>query len=63
MEASNVSRLVPTLASRIVEKIRRENLPVGQRLTEQILCDELGVSDAERRRALRATAERLAPAA
>ena len=49
---SNVSRLVPALASRIVEKIRREGLPVGSRLTEQGLCDELGVSRSPVRKAL-----------
>jgi DNA-binding GntR family transcriptional regulator len=50
--SSNVSRLVPALASRIVEKIRREGLPVGHRLTEQGLCDELGVSRSPVRKAL-----------
>lgn len=49
---ANVSRLAPALASRIVEKIRREHLPVGHRLTEQGLCDELGVSRSPVRKAL-----------
>lgn len=49
---SNVSPLVPALASRIVEKMRRENLPIGHRLTEQGLCDELGVSRSPVRKAL-----------
>ena len=49
---ANISRLVPSLASRIVEKIRRESLPVGHRLTEQGLCDELGVSRSPVRKAL-----------
>lgn len=48
----NVSRLAPALASRIVEKIRREGLAVGHRLTEQELCDELGVSRSPVRKAL-----------
>lgn len=48
----NVSALVPTLASRIVEMIRREALPVGARLTEQSLCEELGVSRSPVRKAL-----------
>jgi len=49
---SNVSPLVPALASRIVEMIRRENLPVGHRLTEQGLSAELGVSRSPVRKAL-----------
>lgn len=49
---SNVSPLVPALASRIVEMIRREGLPVGTRLTEQRLCAELGVSRSPVRKAL-----------
>lgn len=50
---ANVSPLVPALASRIVEIIRREGLPKGHRLTEQALCDELGVSRSPVRKALR----------
>lgn len=49
---ATVSRLAPALAARIVEKIRREALPVGHRLTEQSLCDELGVSRSPVRKAL-----------
>ena len=49
---SNVSPLVPALASRIVEMIRREGLQVGARLTEQSLCEELGVSRSPVRKAL-----------
>src|SRR4051794_22974029 len=49
---ANVSRLAPALAARIVEKIRRERLPVGHRLTEQGLCEELGVSRSPVRKAL-----------
>ena len=49
---SNVSPLVPALASRIVEKIRRENLPVGHRLVELAVCEELGVSRSPVRKAL-----------
>lgn len=49
---SNVSALIPTLARRIVEMIRRERYPVGHRLTEQALCDELAVSRSPVRKAL-----------
>lgn len=47
-----VSALIPTLATRIVEMIRRENLQPGHRLTEQVLCDELRVSRSPVRKAL-----------
>ena len=47
-----VSPLVPSLAAQIVEIIRRENLAVGQRITEQSLCDALGVSRSPVRKAL-----------
>lgn len=47
-----VSSLIPTLATRIVEMIRREDYPVGYRLTEQALCDELSVSRSPVRKAL-----------
>lgn len=50
--ASNVSALIPTLARRIVEMIRREGYPIGHRLTEQALCDELAVSRSPVRKAL-----------
>jgi DNA-binding GntR family transcriptional regulator len=43
---------VPALAGRIVEMVRREDLDVGYRLTEQLLCDELGVSRSPVRKAL-----------
>ena len=46
------SPLVPGLAARIVEIIRRDNLEVGQRITEQSLCDALGVSRSPVRKAL-----------
>jgi DNA-binding GntR family transcriptional regulator len=46
------SPLVPQLATRIVEMIRREGLPVGHRLTEQSLCDALDVSRSPVRKAL-----------
>ncbi len=36
----------------IVEMMRREDYPVGHRLTEQALCDELGVSRSPVRKAL-----------
>jgi DNA-binding GntR family transcriptional regulator len=49
---ANVSRLAPALASGIVEMIRRDGLPVGHRLTEQQLCEELGVSRSPVRKAL-----------
>jgi DNA-binding GntR family transcriptional regulator len=42
----------PTLARRIVEMSRREGYPVGHRLTEQALCDELDVSRSPVRKAL-----------
>lgn len=48
----NVSPLIPTLAARIVEMARREELPPGYRLTEQSLCDSLGVSRSPVRKAL-----------
>lgn len=48
----HVSALIPTLARRIVEMIRREGYPVGHRLTEQALCDELDVSRSPVRKAL-----------
>jgi DNA-binding GntR family transcriptional regulator len=51
--AGRVSALIPALATRIVEVIRRENYAVGYRLTEQSLCDELGVSRSPVRKALR----------
>ncbi len=49
---ANVSALTPTLARRIVEMIRREGYPVGHRLTEQALCEELDVSRSPVRKAL-----------
>jgi len=48
----NVSPLVPATAARIVDIIRREAFPVGQRLTEQQLCDALAVSRSPVRKAL-----------
>lgn len=51
--AGRVSALIPTLATRIVEVIRRENYAVGHHLTEQSLCDEFGVSRSPVRNALR----------
>ncbi|MBS0338917.1 MAG: GntR family transcriptional regulator [Proteobacteria bacterium] len=51
-ESAHVSPLIPALATRIVEMIRREGFPVGHRLTEQLLCDELGVSRSPIRKAL-----------
>ncbi|HEX7889616.1 MAG TPA: GntR family transcriptional regulator [Ramlibacter sp.] len=52
MATEVLSPLVPNLASRIVEIIRREDLQVGERLTEQSLCDVLGVSRSPVRKAL-----------
>jgi DNA-binding GntR family transcriptional regulator len=49
---ANVSPLVPAVASRIVEIIRREGMQVGHRLTELALCEELGVSRSPVRKAL-----------
>ena len=51
-DAAPVGRLVPALAGRIVEIVRREGFDVGHRLTEQFLCDALGVSRTPVRRAL-----------
>ncbi|MBB4224875.1 GntR family transcriptional regulator [Variovorax guangxiensis] len=50
--APNVSALIPTLARQIIEMIRREGYPIGHRLTEQALCDELAVSRSPVRKAL-----------
>lgn len=47
-----LSPLVPAVAARILDIIRREALPPGQRLTEQQLCDALGVSRSPVRKAL-----------
>lgn len=49
---SKVSPLTPTLATRIVEMVRREGYAIGHRLTEQALCDALGVSRSPVRKAL-----------
>jgi DNA-binding GntR family transcriptional regulator len=48
-----VSPLIPTLATRIVEVVRRENYAVGHPLREQALCDEFAVSRSPIRKALR----------
>jgi len=50
--SANISKLVPALASRIVKIIEQEELPVGHRLTEQALSNELGVSRSPVRKAL-----------
>lgn len=47
-----VSPLIPALASRILDTIRREAYPVGHRLKEMELCALLGVSRTPVRRAL-----------
>jgi DNA-binding GntR family transcriptional regulator len=49
---SKVSALIPTLATRIVEMVRRESYPVGHRLTELAMCEALGVSRSPVRKAL-----------
>lgn len=49
---TKVSPLIPTLATRIIEMVRREGCPVGHRLTELALCDSLGVSRSPVRKAL-----------
>ena len=46
------SSLIPALASRILETIRREDHPVGHRLKELELCALLGVSRSPVRKAL-----------
>ncbi len=46
------SGIANTVAARILEYICRLDLPVGQRLTEQALADELGVSRSPIRKAL-----------
>ena len=50
--SSKVSPLIPTLAIRIIELVRREAYPVGHRLTELALCESLGVSRSPVRKAL-----------
>ena len=50
--APKVSALIPTLAARIVELARREDFPLGHRLTEQSLGEALGVSRSPVRKAL-----------
>lgn len=50
--APKISALIPTLATRIVEMIRRENYAVGHRLTELALSEELNVSRSPVRKAL-----------
>lgn len=50
--APRVSPLIPTLATQIVELVRRENFPIGHRLTEQSLVEVLGVSRSPVRKAL-----------
>ena len=47
-----ISALIPTLATRIVEMVRRENYAAGQRLTELALSEELNVSRSPVRKAL-----------
>lgn len=47
-----ISALIPTLATRIIEMVRRENYPAGQRLTELALSEELNVSRSPVRKAL-----------
>lgn len=47
-----ISPLIPTLAARIVEMIRRENYAAGHRLTELALSEELNVSRSPVRKAL-----------
>lgn len=48
-----ISALIPTLATRIVEMVRRENHPVGHRLTELALSEALNVSRSPVRKALK----------
>ncbi len=48
----SVSPLIPAMASRILETIRREAYPVGHRLKELELCALLGVSRSPVRKAL-----------
>ncbi|NIF82672.1 GntR family transcriptional regulator [Comamonas sp. Tr-654] len=50
--SDNVSALVPKLAVQILERAKREDMPKGYRLTEQALCDALGVSRSPVRKAL-----------
>lgn len=50
--STNVSPLIPALAARILELVRREELPKGYRLTEQSLCDSFAVSRSPIRKAL-----------
>lgn len=46
------SGLAPVLATRVLELLSRGNFPVGHRLTEQALADELAVSRSPVRKAL-----------
>lgn len=50
--APSVSPLIPALALRILDTLRRENYPVGHRLKEMELCELLGVSRSPVRKAL-----------
>lgn len=52
MTTNPIGKLVPALANRIVTIMSQGEYPVGHRLTEQALCDELGVSRSPVRKAL-----------
>lgn len=52
-----ISALIPALATRIVEMIRRENHAVGHHLTELALSEELNVSRSPVRKALQYLAQ------
>jgi DNA-binding GntR family transcriptional regulator len=52
LDTPRLSPLTPTLATRIVEIVRRENYAAGQRLTELALSEALNVSRSPVRRAL-----------
>lgn len=49
---ANVGKLVPALATRIVTIVSQGEFPVGHRLTEQAMCEVLGVSRSPVRKAL-----------
>ncbi|QRG08880.1 GntR family transcriptional regulator [Xanthobacter dioxanivorans] len=58
MREKKISRVQEELAAKIIDFIRRENLPAGYHLTESQLVDEFGVSRSPIRAALTVLAEK-----